>query len=450
MIFKRSIYPELLKWKSESNGKTALLLEGARRVGKSTIAEEFGEKEYKSYIKIDFADTKGSFTKDMKDVFEKTNSYPEFFSALQFLTGVKLYERHSLIIFDEVERYPRARQMIKQLVADGRYDYLETGSLITLKKTSKKILIPSEEHRLEMRPMSFEEFLWALGEEGMGECIRECFLKRSPMLDPLHKKANYLFRMYMAVGGLPQAVNEYLESKDFEKVDAVKKDIIALYREDLGKISRKSSSVTPLIIYDRIQSFFANHSFEISATSFSKSTRLYTCLNNVEELESSKVVNVAYEIKNIDATLSLGYDLTGVKVYSGDTGLLISKMFFDKKYLDNTLYKSIILDKLSVDEGFLFENVVAQELRANGHALKYNSFYAEGSSNKYSIDFILDEANKIAPIEVKPSNYRAHASIDAFARKYHQYVSRKIVIYSKNYKEEDGCIFLPVYMTMCL
>ena len=450
MVFKRLIYPELLKWKNESKGRTALLLEGARRVGKSTVAEEFGRNEYKSYIKIDFADTKNSFNKDMKNVFEKTRSYSEFFSALQLLTGTKLYERDSLIIFDEVERYLKAREMIKQLVADGRYDFIETGSLITLKKFSKKILIPSEEHRLEMHPMSFQEFLWALGEGELDGYIHECYSQKSPLLDPLHKKANYLFRMYMAVGGLPQAVNEYLSSQDFEKVDAVKKDIISLYREDLGKISRKSSSVTPLLIYDKIQSFFANHSFEISASSFAKGTRLYTCLNNVEELESSKVVNVAYEIKNIDATLSLGYDLTGVKVYSGDTGLLISKMFFDKKYLDNALYKSIILDKLSVDEGFLYENVVAQELKANGHALKYNSFYADGSANKYSIDFILDDANKIAPIEVKSSNYRAHASIDAFARKYRQYISRKIIIYSKNYREEDGCIFLPVYMTMCL
>ncbi len=450
MIFKRKIYAELLKWKKESNGKTALLLEGARRVGKSTIAEEFAKSEYRSYIKIDFADTKNSFTKDMRDVFEKTQSYSEFFLALQVVTGKKLYERGSAIIFDEVERYLPAREMIKHLVADARYDFIETGSLITLKKNSRKILIPSEEHRLEMHPMCFEEWLWALGERELSDYIHERYACKAPLLEPLHKKTSRLFRTYMAVGGMPQAVNEYLENEDFGRVDAVKKDIISLYREDLAKISRKSSSVTPLIIYDKIQSFFANHSFEISPSSFSKSTRLYTCLNNVEELESSKVVNVAYEIKNIDATLTLGYDLSGVKVYSGDTGLLVSKMFFDKRYLDNGLYKSLILDKLSVDEGFLYENVVAQELKANGHALKYNSFYAEGSTNKHSIDFLLDEKGKIVPIEVKSSSYKSHASVDAFARRYHQYVSKKVIIYAKNYREEEGCLYLPVYMTMCL
>ena len=450
MIFERTIYKQLLDWKTESCGKTALLIEGARRVGKSTIAEEFAKREYKSYIKIDFSDTKTSFTKDVKDVFEKSGTYDEFFQALHLLLGVTLHERNTLFIFDEVQAYIRARAMIKQLVADGRYDFIETGSLISLKKYSRKILIPSEETKIEMHPLSFKEFLWALGEKELVDYIENCYSSERPLLEPLHKKAANLFRTYMAVGGMPQAVNEYLETKDFAKVDRVKKGIIALYREDLGKISRKSSSVTPLIIYDNIQSFFSNHSFEISPSTFSKNTKLYTCLNNVDELESSKIVNVAREIKNIDAALNLGYSLNQVKVYSGDTGLLVSKMFYDKKYLDNTLYRSIILDKLSVDEGFLFENVVAQELKANDHALKYNSFYIEKSNMKYSLDFILDDQNKIIPIEVKSSSYKSHASIDAFVKKYHQYVSKKIVIYSKNFRIEDGCIFLPIYMTMCL
>lgn len=229
----------------------------------------------------------------------------------------------------------------------------------------------------------------------------------------------------MAVGGMPQAVVEYIESKDFEKVDNVKKNIISLYREDLTKISRKSSSVTPLIIYDKIQSIFSNHTFEIAASSFSKNTKLYTCLNNVDELESSKIVNVAYEIKNIDASLTTGFNMQNVKVYSADTGLLITKMFYDKKYLDNYLYKSIILDKISVDQGFLYENVVAQELKSKDYALKYNSFYKDNSNKKYSIDFLLEENNKIIPIEVKSSDYKSHSSIDEFASKYHQYISKK-------------------------
>lgn len=450
MIFKRNIYEKLLKWKKQSNGKTALLIEGALHIGKSTICEEFAKNEYDSYILINFADKKKSFTSDMKNIFEKTTDYNEFFQALQILTGIKLYERKSVIIFDEVQKYVPAREMIKFLVEDGRYDYIETGSLISLKKNSRKIVVPSEEFRIEMHPMSFEEFLMANNEDEMIKYIKEAYNNKKALLEPLHRKAMKLFRTYMAVGGMPQAIEQYLETGDFEIVDNVKKNIINLYREDLGKISRKSSSITPLIIYDRIQSLFSNHSFEISPSTFSKNARLYTCLNNIDELESSKVVNVAYEIKNIDSTLTLGFNLNNVKIYSADTGLLISKMFYDKRYLDNTLYKSIILDKLSVDEGFLYENIVAQELKSKDYSLKYNSFYKDNSNKKYSIDFLIEENNKIVPIEVKSSNYNTHTSIDEFAIKYHQYINKKMIIYSKNYKEEDGIIYLPIYMLMCI
>ena len=450
MIFERTIYKDLLKWKKESNGKTAMLVEGARRIGKSTVVEEFAKREYKSYILIDFSDTKNSFNKDVKDVFEKSKDYNEFFSMIQLVKGIKLYERESVIIFDEIQKYVKAREMIKHFIIDGRYDFIETGSLISLKKNSKKILIPSEEKKIEMHPMSFSEFLIALGEEQLLDNIFDCFNKKQPLFDAVHRKAMNLFRTYMAVGGMPQAVKAYIETSDFEKVDDAKKDIIKLYREDLGKISRKSSAITPLIIYDRIQSLFSNHSFEISASSFSQNTKLYTCLNNVEDLESSKVVNVANEIKNIDATLSLGFNFSGVKVYSADTGLLITKMYYDKSYLDNALYKSIILDKLSVDEGFLYENVVAQELRANNHSLKYTSFYKENSTNKYSIDFFIEDKKKIYPIEVKSSGYATHASIDEFCRRYHQYVGGGYIIYSKNLKVDGKYLYIPVYMTMCL
>ncbi len=374
MIFKRNIYQTFLKWKNQSNGKTALLVEGARRIGKSTICEEFAKNEYDSYLFINFADTKNSFTKDMRGIFENSSNYNEFFQELQMLTKIKLHERKSVIIFDEVQKYVPAREMIKFLVQDGRYDYIETGSLLSLKKNSRKIVIPSEEVKIEMHPMNFEEFLMAVNEEELLNYIKECYKGKRALSEVFHKKAMKLFRTYMAVGGMPQAVNEYIESGDFEQVDNIKKNIINLYQEDLGKISRKSSSVTPLIIYDRIQSFFSNHTFEISPSSFSKNTKLYTCLNNIDELESSKIVNVAYEMKNIDSALTLGFNLSNVKVYSADTGLLISKMFYNKKYFDNTLYKSIILDKMSVDEGFLFENIVAQELKSKDYALKYNSF----------------------------------------------------------------------------
>lgn len=449
-MFKRNIYNKILKWKQVSNGKTALLVEGARRIGKSTIVEEFAKNEYKTYIKIDFGDTKNSYNKSVKKVFEESESIEEFFSLLQLVTGIKLYTRESLIIFDEIQKNINAREMIKHLVADGRYDFIETGSLISIKKNSSKIVIPSEEEKIQMYPMTFDEFLIALNEEEMLNVIREHFNKEKPLHEIIHKKAMNLFRTYMAVGGMPQAVAAYIETRDFELVDKIKKDIINLYREDLEKISRVGSSVTPLIIYDNIQSMFSNHTFEITASSFSKNTKLYTCLNNVKELEKSKIVNVAYEIKNIDPTLSLGFDMSNLKVYSGDTGLLISKMFMSTPYLGNPLYKSIILDKLSLDEGFLFENIVAQMLAANGHILKYNTFYKEGSTNLHSIDFVIADGRKIYPIEVKSSNYKSHASLDAFTNKYHQYIGKKYAIYSKNYTKDNNYIYLPVYMTFLL
>lgn len=450
MILKRNVYNQLLEWKNKSRGQTALLIEGGRRVGKSTIINQFASNEYKSFIVIDFSDTKGSFTKEVKEVFENSRDYDEFFQMLQIVKGIKLYDRESIIVFDEVQKYLKAREMIKFLVQDGRYDYIESGSLISLKKNSRKILIPSEERKIEMFPISFEEFLIALDEEQLLESIKLSYKERKPLFEPVHKKAFHLFRTYMVVGGLPQAVIKYIETKDFEQVDQVKKDIIKLYREDLLKISRKSTAITPLIIYDRIQSMYSNHSFEVIPSSFSKRTKLFTCLNNIEELETSKIVNVAYEIKNIDSSLTLGFDLKGVKVYSSDTGLLVTKMFYDKKFLDNTLYNLIIMDKLSVDEGFLFENIVAQELRANNHTLKYNSFYKKDSNKLYSIDFFVEDNKKIIPIEVKSSNYNTHSSFDEFYNRYHQYIDKRIIIYSKNYKEENGIIYLPIYMTMCI
>lgn len=449
-MFKRNIYSEILKWKHNSNGRTALLVEGARRVGKSTVVKRFAENEYKSFILIDFGDTKKSYNKSVKRIFEESESLDEFFNLLQLVTGTKLYPRESVIIFDEVQKNPSAREMIKHLVADGRYDFIETGSLISIKKNSSKIVIPSEEEKIQMYPMTFDEFLIALGEEEMLKVIEDSFVKQKAPHDILHKKAMSLFRTYMAVGGMPQAVSTYIETKDFEKVDKIKKDIINLYREDLEKISRVGSSVTPLIIYDNIQSMFSNHTFEITASSFSKNTKLFTCLNNVNELAKSKIVNVAYEVKNIDPTLSLGLDMSNLKVYSGDTGLLISKMFMTTPYLNNPLYKSIILDKLSIDEGFLYENIVAQMLAAKGYSLKYNTFYKDGSTNMYSIDFVLTNGKKIFPIEVKSSNYKSHASIDAFSKKYHQYIEKKYIIYSKNYIKDNNYIYLPVYMTYLL
>ena len=450
MIFERNIYNEMLKWKEKSAGKTALLIEGARRVGKSTIVKQFAEREYESYILINFGDTKGSFTKNVRHIFEHSENYDEFFSMLQLEFSTKLIPGKSVIVFDEIQKYIQSREMIKYLVADGRYSYIETGSLISIKKNSRNIIIPSEEEKLEMFPLGFDEFLKACKEDMMLDEIRKHFTAFTPLSESAHRKAMRLFRTYMAVGGMPQAVNAYIETKDFEDVDRTKKDIIKLYREDLEKISRKSSAVTPLIIYDNIQSLFSGHSFELSPSYFSKNTKLYTCLNNVDELEKSKTVNIAYDLVNIDPTLSLDLNMGGVKVYSGDTGLLISKMYMNTSYVENELYKSIILDKLSVNEGFLYENIVAQTLRASGHDLKYSSFYKEGSNKKYSIDFLFGNGKKISPVEVKSSGYQQHSSIDEFVRKYHSIIDKSYIIYGKNLKVDGDYIYLPVYMAFCL
>lgn len=450
MIFQRDIYQKMLRWKRVSKGDTALLIEGARRVGKSTIVKAFAEKEYESYILIDFGDTKASFTKDIKRVFTDSRDYEEFFTQLQLATGTELHKRKSVIVFDEVQKYIQAREMIKYLVQDGRYDYIETGSLISIKKNSRKINIPSEEEKIEMFPMTFPEFLIAAKQDLLLKEITHSYKAKKALSDLAHKQAMWWFRTYMAVGGMPKAVEAYLETKDYEQVDRIKKAIIDLYREDLENISRKSSAVTPLIIYDNIQSLYSNHSFEIIASSFSNNTRLYTALNNVDELEKSKVVNVAHNIVNIDPSLSLGNDMSGVKVYSGDTGLLVTKMYMHNSFVENKLYKSIILDKLSSNEGFLYENVVAQMLRASGHELKYNNFYIDGSNNQYSIDFLIGNGRKISPIEVKSSHYQKHASLDEFKKKYHSIIDKQYIIYSKNLKIEKDIVFLPVYMTFLI
>lgn len=450
LVFERKIYKKLVERKEKRNGKTALLIEGARRVGKTTIAKEFAKNEYKSYLCIDFSNTKTSFSKDVKKAFEESKDLDELFLMLQLATGTKLYKRESIIIFDEVQKYVKARELIKLLVADGRYDYIEAGSLITLRKNSKNILIPSEESKLEMYPMDFEEFLLALKEDLLLDYIKKCLKEKKPLMESIHKKTMNLYRIYMAVGGMPQAVSEYILTKDFEKVDLIKGEIIELYREDLNKISRKSSSVTPLIIYDKIQSIFSNHSFEMDVSSFSKNMKLYTFLNNLDDLKSSKVVNIAENIQNIDASLTLGYDIKSVKIYVNDTGLLIKKMFIDKPFLDNSFYNALIFDKISLDQGFLFENAVAQQLIANGYKLKYSSFYNKESKNKYEIDFFIETGKKISPIEVKSAKYNTHKSLDIFCEKYHQYIDKKYIIYNKNYKKEDNIIYLPIYMVMCL
>ena len=455
MIFKRNISERLLEWKSTSNGRTALLIEGARRVGKTTIVKEFVSKNYSSSIYIDFSDTKRSFTKNVRETFEDSDGLEDFFNRLMLLFSVRLEMRKSAIVFDEVQKYPAAREMIKVLVDDGRYDYIETGSLISPKKNSRFILIPSEEEVVEMFPLGFDEFMVAIGEDMLQEHIRQSFSDAKPLADGLHRKAMRLFRTYMAVGGMPQSVSAYVESSDYHACDRIKKNIINLYREDLEKISFKRASVSPLIIYDRMQSLYYNHGFEIRASEFSKSTRLQACLNSVSELEKSKTVNVAYDVINVDPTLSLSYDMSDVKVYSSDTGLLVSRIFYDSKFEDNLLYKSLILDKMSANEGFLFENVVAQMLRCSGFALKYNTFYNGDSKNRREIDFLIAKGKKIYPIEVKSSSYRTHTSIDEFCEKHRQYIGGSYIIYSKGMQTEDVGgkyvrTYLPFYMVFCL
>ena len=446
-MLKRKIYDTLLKWKNQDKGKVAILLAGARRVGKSYVAEQFAKSEYKSYILINFSNT----TAEIKDIFlNESADLNMFFAKLSALFKVKLYERESLFIFDEIQQFPRARELIKFLVADGRYDYLETGSLITLRKNVEGIVIPSEEEQIEMFPLDFEEFLWAFNDETTVPFLKECFEKRTPLGQALHRKTMNMFRIYMLVGGMPQAVLAYKKNKDFEEADRVKRRILKLYRDDVTKFSGRQESKV-LAIFDGIPSQLSQKEKKYTLSSLSTNARYRDYEDAFNWLREAMVVNTCFNATDPTVGLNLNTERTTQKCYMADTGLLVTHTFSDDSFADNELYRDILLDKMHINEGMIVENVVSQELRSHGHKLFF--FSRSDSSNRENnieIDFLIRQKRKICPIEVKSSSYQHHASIDKFYKKYADTLGQAYILYTKDIMEKDGILYLPIYMTMFL
>ena len=438
-VFRRKIYDRILQWKQESDGESALMIQGARRIGKSTIAEEFAKREYSSYLIIDF--NKASAI--VKSLFDDLMDLDFIFLQLQTIYNVVLEERKSVIIFDEVQKCPNARQAIKYLVQDGRYDYIETGSLISIKQNTKGITIPSEEEQIDMYPMDFEEFRWALGDHASVPLIKTFYEKRMS-LGAAHRTKQRDLRLYMLVGGMPQAVNEYLNTNNLAKVDAVKRRIIKLYSDDFLKID-STGKLSKLFM-------------AIPAQLSKKSTRFYTnsVVGELEEsaaaemlinLEDSKAVLVSYHSDDPNVGMSFTQDISKYKLFVADTGLFVTMVFWDKDFAENVIYQKLLADKLEANLGYIYENLVAQMLTASGNKLFYYTFEKD-EKHSYEIDFLLSRGNKICPIEVKSSGYKTHASLDAFRAKYSARIKNSYLLYTKDFKIGDNeLMYVPFYMT---
>lgn len=441
-MFKRKIYSKIKEWKSSSDGKTALLIEGARRVGKSTVVEEFAKNEYATYILIDFSTASNT----IKELFEDMSDLNYFFLQLQLQYHVELETRKSVIIFDEVQLCPKARQAIKALVKDGRYDYIETGSLISIKKNVKDILIPSEERKLQMHPMDYEEFLWALGDSMTMKLLKGVFESKKSFGDQLNRKLLRDFRLYMLVGGMPQAVHEFITTNNFKKVDDVKRDIINLYEDDFRKID---STGRLAMLFEAIPSQLNKNAkgFQTKKVLNSYKTTDTTILSLVSELKDSKVVSVAYHANNPDIGLSAYKDLNQFKLYMADTGLFVTLQFKDKDFTENIIYEKLLNDKLATNLGYLYENAVAQILTATGNDLFYYTFYQQEQKRNYEIDFLISKRNKICPIEVKSSRYKVHASLDVFYEKFSDRILDRYIIHTKDVSKDKDILCLPIYLT---
>ena len=438
-VFRRKIYNEILEWKEKRSDKYALLIKGARRVGKSTIAEEFAKKEFKSYILIDFAHT----SKEIIELFDDTYNLDFFFLQLQQLTGVRLYEKESVIIFDEVQLLPKARQAIKYLVADGRYKYIDTGSLLSIKKNTKDILIPSEEHKISMYPMDFEEFLWAIDDEVTTDTIKMLLENKKSAGNALHRNLMRMFRLYMLVGGMPQAVETYIEHNNLQVVDEIKREIIDLYEEDFTKIDGTGLAGD---IYDAIPANLSSNASRYVLSSAREGMRAEQVRELIPDMLSSFTVNIAYHANNPDVGMALEKDIGRYKLFTSDIGLFITLAFKDKKYTENVIYNKLLFDKLETNLGYIYENVVAQMLVAKGDNLFYYTMNSETSNHLHEIDFLISVSDKICPIEVKSGNYRGHKSLDVFCDKFSSRIRDRYVVHTKDYKWENGINYIPVYM----
>ena len=439
MIFKRKIYQEMLRWKKEEHGLSALLIKGARRVGKSTIVEEFAKREYKSYILIDFANT----SKAINSLFDDISDLDYFFLRLETETHTSLHRRESVIIFDEVQRQPLARQAIKYLVKDGRYDYIETGSLLTLKKNVQNIVIPSEEYRLTLHPLDFEEFLWAVNKEVRAEML-EKFVEMKKPLGETHRTLMRDLRLYMLIGGMPQSVDTYLKTNNLQSVDFTKRKILDLYEDDFRKIDLTGSASR---LFADIPAQLNNNASRYQVSSATESRRTSYTDTVIADMEDSMVVFLAYHANDPNVGLGLSRNINKYKMFIIDTGLFVTLAFRNKTFTENIIYNKLLSDKLEANLGYVYENLVAQMLRAKGHELYYYTFKTDSGKHNYEIDFILTEGNKIIPIEVKSSGYKTHISLDTFCDKFSSYIGKRYLLYTKDYQKDKQTICLPIYFT---
>lgn len=445
-MFQRKIYERMLAWKREQAGRTALLIKGARRVGKSTIVEEFARREYDSYLLIDFSTAEQT----VRDLFTQLADIDLFFASLQALSGARLVRRKSVIVLDEVQLCPAARQAVKHLVKDGRYDYIETGSLLSIKKNVRGIVIPSEETRIEMHPMDFEEFLRALGTDGAMEAIRYAFSHRQPLGEAAHRKLMRQLRLYMLVGGMPQAISAYIEAGDFVMVDQVKRNILELYADDFHKID-PTGRISRL--FQAIPSELSHASTRFHVGRVVKNATMARLGGLLGDMADSMTVNFAYNANDPSAGFALHSDQSAFKLFLADTGLFVTLAFMDSDSTDSEVYRKLLFDKLSTDLGYIYENLVAQMLRAAGHRLFYHAFKqtieqdGEQKERPYEIDFLLSESGKICPVEVKSSGYKTHKSLDVFCAKFSQRIAQPYVIHTKDLRREQTILCLPTYMT---
>ncbi|MBP3258350.1 MAG: ATP-binding protein [Bacteroidales bacterium] len=441
-VFKRKIYEKLVDWKRSKDGSTALLIRGARRVGKSTIAEEFAKREYTSYIKVDFADAPDAVWEAVAHIADRD----QFFLQLQFIYNVRLEPRKSVIIFDEIQKAPKVREAIKYLVKDHRYDYIETGSLLSIKKNTQGIVIPSEETRIDMFPMDYEEFRWALGDTATVPLLKQTFDDKKGVGDATCRKLLRDFRLYMLVGGMPQAVNAYLDTQNLSVVDSVKREIIDLYADDFRKIDPTGRATR---LFMAAPSQLTGNATRYQVTSVLGHSQEEADMNElIQDMEDSMAVNFSYHADNPSVGLSQHKNMQQYKMFVGDTGLFVTMAFWDNEVTENIIYQKLLSDKLASDLGYVYENVIAQMLRAKGDKLYYHTWPTPSGKHNYEIDFLLSRGFKLCPIEVKSSGYKAHVSMDEFCKKFSQQIGSKYLAYTKDLRKDEDLWLIPVYLTL--
>ena len=437
-IFKRKLYDTMLQWKREQQGRSALLVKGARRVGKSTLVEDFARREYKSYILIDFSQS----SKRVSELFDDMMNLDFFFISLQNIFGVSLEKRNSVIVFDEVQFMPKARQAIKHLVKDGRYDYIETGSLISIRKYVKDILIPSEEVSVELHPMDWEEFYWACGNEIAPEQIRQAYSMKRAMGDAVHRKWMRELRLYMLIGGMPQAVDAYLRHNDLSKVDIEKRKILELYENDFRRIDPTGRAS---MLFAGIPSQLNNNASRYQVGNVIEGQTSERVAEVIADMADSHAVTMAYHVNDPNVGMGMFQDFSRYKMFMADTGLFVTLAFRSKKYTENIIYRKLLSDKPEANLGYVYENLIAQMLRTSGNELFYYTFPTGNGNKNYEVDFLLSRGNKLVPIEVKSSGYRTHRSLDVFCEKYPSRIGQRLLLYPKDYQQDGPVTCLPVY-----